>query len=429
MKFSLGKTAFALAIVNLYLLVFSTVGSMESIPDRDILTEDGLIIDKKSTHTTKTRISSNSVDDDFNGGVPVTIFTGENAVTTPPFTQTSPQDFTNHNSTPQIISSTNVPILTTIASVQTAPPSTTVPTTTPPAATTPPPTTTTAPPTTPNPVITTPPPVPVDNDVFNEKLTVYDKLTGKYVTDKAYNLVCQNVLAEMHPSYFKPEAIKAQAVAAYNHIKYKQGTAKLPLKGFETLNGYNESVRKEYQKKIEDAVSSVLGQMMYINGKAIDAAYFASSAGTTLSAKDVWGGYLAGHERVLTPFDEKDPNYGLSTFINASDMAKIFAENNISLSGNAKEWLNVKSYITGKYVHRVKIGQNEISGTEFRDILSLKSSAFEIKFYEETNVFVIKTYGFGHGVGLSQHGAQILAGQGKNYKDILKTYYTGIIIK
>ncbi len=412
MKFSFGKTAFALAVVNIYLLLFSTVGSMEVIPKDDKTNDSGLVIDNNIN--TFTRTNDNSI-----GGVPVNIKTTGVENTTAPTTYTTEQTVSSstvYTTEKKPVSSIDI-ISTTIKKAQT-----TIPTTTTTSTTT---IKTTAPPVATTPQTTSPP----SNNVFNEKLTVYDKLTKKYVTDTAYNLVCQNVLAEMHPSYFQPEALKAQAVATYNHIKYKNGKAELPLKSFDTLKIYNATTREKYQKKIEDAVSAVLGKIMYVNGKAIDAAYFASSAGTTLSAKDVWGGYLAGHERVLTPFDKDDKYYGIQTFIKADDVKKEFLAEGITLSSNAQSWFKVTSYITGKYVDKVVAGTKTISGVKFRDILDLKSSAFEIEYFDETDVFVIKTYGYGHGVGLSQNGANILALQGKDYQQILKTYYTGITIK
>ena len=169
--------------------------------------------------------------------------------------------------------------------------------------------------------------------------------------------------------------------------------------------------------------------MIYINNTAIDVSYHASSAGTTLSARDVWGGTMAGHERVSTPFDTNDPNYGVVKFISAEDVKEAFSTKSINLTGNAKDWLSVKSYITGKYINKVMVGNEELTGIDIRWALGLKSSAFEIRYYEETGVFTFTTYGYGHGVGMSQNGANALAKQGKTYQEILKTYYTGITIR
>lgn len=417
MKFSFAKTAFALAIVNIYLLTFSTVGSMESIPDRE--KTDGIIINNDDNENDYENNSSI-------GGVPA--MTSE--TTAPDIGIDLPNSIT-------IITESAVPtskaevggVIETVApttdkNAQTTPkPATNPPATTPKPATTPPPivttVATTTPPTTTQAPTTTAPSNP--SDITTEKLTAYDKLTNTYVTKNAFELVCQNVYAEMGPSFHK-EALKAQAIACYNHIKYKNGTASLPFKSLDSLNASN-------RKNIEDAVSAVLGKMMYIDNKIIDAAYHASSAGTTLSAKDVWGGTIPGHERVLTPFDTSDINYGLVKFISADDLKQAFSAKSITLTGNANDWIKVKSYITGKYVNKVTVGNKELTGIEFRTILNLKSAAFEIKYYDETDVFTITTYGYGHGVGLSQHGANILAKQGKTYDQILKTYYTGISIK
>lgn len=418
MKFSFGKTAFALAIVNIYLLTFSTVGSMESIPDRD--ESNGIVIGDNSDINIS--IGGNPINvrdtsiDNSNLGIPSRNESVITEITTAPKESQAGGE------------------------VETTPPNTKKSETTPPK-TTPPPNAnasttavpkpiTTPPPTTPSPIITTlpsetqSPPITIpDNsdNITSEKLTVYDNTAKRYVTGNAYDIVCQNVLAEMGSSFHK-EALKAQAIASYNHIKANDGRASLPMRSL-------DSVSASQRKIIEDNVAAVFGKMMYINNKAIDASYHASSAGTTLSARDVWGGTMAGHERVSTTFDTSDPNYGVIKFISAEDIKKAFSEKGISLSGNAKDWLSVKSYITGKYVNKIMVGNKELTGIDVRWALNLKSAAFEIKYYAETDVFTITTYGYGHGVGMSQNGANTLAKQGKTYDEILKTYYTGITIK
>ena len=100
----------------------------------------------------------------------------------------------------------------------------------------------------------------------------------------------------------------------------------------------------------------------------------------------------------------------------------------ISLSGNPYNWMRITSYVDGNYVYEVDIdGQTTISGRKMREGVfgyNLKSAAFDV--YYDGSDFIFTTYGYGHGVGMSQNGANILAKQGYSYTQILKYYFTGI---
>lgn len=257
--------------------------------------------------------------------------------------------------------------------------------------------------------------------------------SGKTVTDTALNIVAQAVMAEIGDG-FNDEAIKAQAVATYTYIKY-----------------YNDNNQKAYivsknpSDKMLRLVSEVLGETLYYNGKIIQAVYCASSAGYTASSKCVWGvdyPYLRSKE---TEFDRtNDINYGRKPTFTSKEMHDyVYNATGIDLSGDPSAWFTIESYVDNVYVGNMTIGGQstytkggktyKITGRHFRETImgyDIRSHCFDISYDSYSDLFTITTYGYGHGVGLSQHGANILANEyGYTYDQILAFYYEGAEIK
>lgn len=259
-----------------------------------------------------------------------------------------------------------------------------------------------------------------DENGCGESFTV--KANGEIGEYDAYELVCMIVTNEMSPS-FNMEALRAQAVAAYSYVRYHAD------------RGLTASVliKEDVPDRIKEAVSSVWGQCCYYNGQTAQTVYTASTSGYTADAVNVWGGdkvpYLVSKE---CPFDcEYDPNYGVEK-IYSEDEIRNKLENylGITLSDDPENWINVTGYIDGNYVSEIDIdGQAVISGIQMREKVlgyKIKSASFRVRYSD--GEFIFTTYGYGHGVGMSQNGANILANQGYTYIDILKFYYEGITI-
>lgn len=251
----------------------------------------------------------------------------------------------------------------------------------------------------------------------NETFTArYD---GSVHTVNAYDLICWIVNNEISTS-FSDEAIKAQAVAAYSYVKYHN------------VNGLTPTVliKKNPPQRIKDMVSSVWGVCCYYEGEVAQTVYMASSSGYTADARNVWGGYVPYLISVRCPLDaEYDPNYGSTMKVSESTMRSgLESCLGITLSNNPYNWLTVTGYVDGNYVSEINVdGQKTISGRKLRENVlgyKLKSTAFDVYFDGEN--FVFTTYGYGHGVGMSQNGANILGKQGYSYVEILKFYFTGI---
>ena len=251
----------------------------------------------------------------------------------------------------------------------------------------------------------------------NETFTA--KYEGSVHTVNAYDLICWIVNNEISES-FSDEAIKAQAVAAYSYVKYHN------------VNGLTPTVliKRNPSQRIQNIVSSVWGICCYYNNEVAQTVYMASSSGYTADARNVWGGYVPYLVSVRCPLDaDYDPNYGSTMTVSESSMrSNLESCLGITLSNNPYNWLTVTGYVDGNYVSDINVdGQKTISGRKLRENVlgyKLKSAAFDV-YFDGTN-FVFTTYGYGHGVGMSQNGANILGKQGYSYVDILKFYFTGI---
>lgn len=280
--------------------------------------------------------------------------------------------------------------------------------------------------------LTTAEQLPPDTADSSKSIIKYDPVTGAEIfTAKfdgqrqeidAYKLVCMILSTEMSPS-FSTEALKAQAVAAYSYVKYHNVNGLVPT----------VLVKHDIPQEMSDAVSAVWGKCCYYNGAVAQTVYTASTAGSTARAVSVWGGkdvpYL---QSVPTSFDvTDDPNYGITATYSESYIRQAL-ENyfGITLSNSPENWLVITERIDGNYVGKVSVdGQTTVSGRKVRENIlgfGIKSWAFDVSY--ANGVFTFTTYGYGHGVGMSQNGANILAKQGYTYDQILSLYYPGTAI-
>ena len=241
------------------------------------------------------------------------------------------------------------------------------------------------------------------------------------VEQSVYDVVCMVVAAEMGDS-FHMEALKAQAIAAYTFILFENGQGKAPYLPASPPGD-----------KVKSAVSSVIGQKVMYGGGLAYTTYFATSAGKTNSAKDVWG----GHYNYLVSVDSS-----IDRLANKFSVNKTFTENEvktlvkqkmgIDLSGDPNEWFKIVSYTSGGYNAAMTVGgqsktltnNTNITGRFLREnVFELRSASFTVAYSNGT--FTFTTQGYGHGVGMSQTGAHLMAGSGSDYKQILAHYYPG----
>ena len=262
------------------------------------------------------------------------------------------------------------------------------------------------------------------------------KESNTYVTIKRNNgLITQIELeeyvigvvgAEM-PASFNIEALKAQAIIARTYAINTLNKGKILTDDSSTQNYKDESELKKmwnsnyetYYKKIKSAVESTKGVYLTYNGEIIDAVYHSTSNGQTEDAKYVWGNNKPYLVSVDSPYDTTNKSFNYEKFIAYSSLTDIFK---MEIDINSE--FNILSKTSSNRVDKISINDKIYTGVEIRTLLQLRSTDFEIN--KEENGISFKTKGYGHGVGLSQYGANGMANSGFNYEQILKHYYTGV---
>lgn len=255
------------------------------------------------------------------------------------------------------------------------------------------------------------------------------------------------VSAEM-PASFEEEALKAQAIVARTYtlfkMKYsatKHGEADLCddstccqawISKEDRLEKWGDNDKYYYWDKITKAVNETKGKVIMYENDLINAFFHSNSGGKTEPPVNVWGGtgypYL---KTVETSGEENYSQYSSEVELTIEEFtAKIkekYEDFEIDLS--KEDSIKVLEYTDGDRVKTIKIGNVEMSGVEVRTVIGLKSANFKITVDVENNKIKFEVVGYGHGVGMSQTGADSLAKQGKKCEDIVKHYYTGVEIK
>ena len=248
------------------------------------------------------------------------------------------------------------------------------------------------------------------------------------------------VAAEM-PAAFEPEALKAQAVAARTYTLWKaiHNSAHMEadvcmdytccqawLARAEAEEKWGENAAL-YSGKIAAAIAATDGMVLCWEGQPIQAVFHSSSAGRTEDAVAVWGStvpYLLG---VDSPEGTDVPNYHSFVTVTADELAAAVEGLGCDLSGEAETWVGAAVRTQSGMVVSMEIGGVGVKGSELRTRLGLRSSVFSVDCAGD--VFTFSVTGYGHGVGMSQYGANALAQQGKTWRDIAAWYYTGVTVE
>ena len=275
----------------------------------------------------------------------------------------------------------------------------------------------------------------------DDTITVFLSSQNKNVEMDMFEYICGSVAAEM-PLAYHEEALKAQAVTCYtNALRLKLNTEKTNNADISDNTaihqGYiNEAERRakwgndfeKYESKLKNVVNSVKNQAIYYNEQLIVAAFFAISCGKTENSGNLWSEsvpYLTSVESqgdCLSPQYATSVSFSLDEFV--SKMKNTKAEFNINSLTNAVAITKISP--TGT-VLKAEINGNSYTGEEIRSIFSLRSPVFTVNSTDSAITFNV--LGYGHGIGMSQYGADYFARQGYTYKDILMHYYTGVVIK
>ena len=263
-------------------------------------------------------------------------------------------------------------------------------------------------------------------------VSVYLTSEGR-VAEMNINEYLTGVVAAEMPADFEYEALKAQAVAArtYLYSRMEQlaaGNISETHNGAAVCTDYTHCqayTNREVPDNIVSAVTDTTGEYMTYNGEIISALFHSTSSGTTEAAVDVWGSDVPYLQSVPSAGDMESPKYLSSITLSAEDFKSTAEE---TLEGT--DWSNplfsdIERSKAGGII-TLKIGGVSVRGTDFRTMFGLRSTNAELT--EKDGNVIMSVRGYGHGVGMSQYGADYMAKNGSAYDEILKTYYTGIEI-
>lgn len=267
-----------------------------------------------------------------------------------------------------------------------------------------------------------------ETNFFNEEennentinVNIYDKINNIPLEEYIIGVVS----GEM-PASFEPEALKAQAIAsrtyAINHLKTHDNiSSTTDDQVYLTKEEMQEKWQDKYDfyyEKIKNAVEETKGLVMTYNNEVIKSYYYSESNGYTEDSINVFNeenDYLKIKEN---PYDNPETK--------EITMSKNEFCTNLSITCDLLTITNITKD-ESNHISTIVINNKKFTGIEVRKLLNLRSTDFEI--IEENDNIIIKTKGYGHGVGMSQYGANNMAKQGKNYEEILKYYYENVEI-
>lgn len=270
-----------------------------------------------------------------------------------------------------------------------------------------------------------------------EKLTVR-VLHGEDVIIMPLEEYLVGVVAAEMPADFEAEALRAQAVAARTYTFYCAGTGKHAqadvctdyhcCQAWKSVDAMRESWGEAYAEcagHIRDAVYGTAGEYLQFAGQAAFTAFHSSSAGFTEDCGAIWNSlpYLVS---VSSPENAGSvPNYLSRVDIGVFDLrdALLSVRPEADFSRPPEEWVEEISRDGSGRVSAAVIGGAEFTGVKLRELFKLRSTAFTVDYAE--GVFTFTVTGFGHGVGMSQYGANAMAADGADYRKILAHYYPG----
>ena len=279
-----------------------------------------------------------------------------------------------------------------------------------------------------------------------QTLKILDQSTGE-VTELSLFEYTQCAIAAEMPASYHLEALKAQGVAALTYALHQASLQRsLPesardpaLKGADlsadpgNRRGYmtEESARDFYGDqfdhswaKITQAARIASRCVLLWEEEPIAAAYHAISAGeTTERAENIWNGPLPYLVEVDSSWDILAPGYKSTLSVSDGELKEILTAAGAQLLPDAATWLEIEERSSAGYVTAIRVGNLTIHGNRLRNLLGLRSAAFELERTHSGYTFYVR--GYGHGAGMSQAGADYLARQGQGFGEILTHYYTG----
>lgn len=275
-----------------------------------------------------------------------------------------------------------------------------------------------------------------------DNIRVYDHRADKLVTMSLEEYIVGVVAAEM-PAYYDFEALKAQAVASRTYTLYSMAhggchtnpdadvcTNSKCCQAFSTHERMQNTWGNDYANnynRVAQAVMGTAGEVLTYKGKLCDALYHACSGGQTEDSENVYANALPYLRGVDSPYEDpmrqEDVELGEDALVEL--IAAKYPESGVNADNLRSSIEIVSTYASGR-VETLRLGKTKITGKQARSLFGLRSAMFTITWSENGAVF--HTKGYGHGVGLSQNGANGMAKHGFTYEEILHYYYTNVQI-
>lgn len=254
------------------------------------------------------------------------------------------------------------------------------------------------------------------------------------------------VVSSEMPADFEMEALKAQATVARTYTIYKivnnqnkhagadicdnAACCQAWISKEDRLSKWEEDVRESNWKKIISAVDGTMGKIITYNNEPINAFFHSNSGGVTEIPINVWGGSGYPYLQVVeTSGEDNYSQYSSEVSLSKTEFVNKIKEkhSNLEIDFSNSNCIEVSEKTDSGRVKTLKVGNLNLAGVEIRTILGLKSTNFNV-LLDENNI-KFNVIGYGHGVGMSQTGADSLAKQGKNYEEIIKHFYVGVEIQ
>ncbi len=270
-------------------------------------------------------------------------------------------------------------------------------------------------------------------------IEVYMCDSDKTVTMDLEDYILGVVAGEM-PADFHPEALKAQALAArtYTMLRMKRfggsGCSKHPGAEVCTDSAHCQAYRdpatiKKGLDKLEEAVYGTAGEVIVYDNKLIDAVFHSTSGGKTENSEEVWSGSVPYLRSVESQYEEHSPKYVTRQEISIDSFIKCIKKLDPQVKINSKninKEIEILERSEGGKITKLRIANKTFKGTDIRIALGLNSTNFSYTVGKDAITFTVS--GYGHGIGMSQYGADGMARNGAGYRDIVLHYYRGVDI-
>lgn len=295
--------------------------------------------------------------------------------------------------------------------------------------------------------VPTPTPAETPKGDAKDSFLIKDTTTGNVITVSDRDFLYGAISAEMSPEN-NPEALKAQGVAAFTY--YGRLRSQQRSKPDASLNGADfeadlsigekyvtQDLMKQrwgekfqtYYDKLTPLVDEIQGKALTSSGELICSTFYAISGGCTESSEDIWGGKYSYLTPVASPGDAYAAGFQTTVTMTAEELKNIVSEAvpNADLSGDPQSWFGELTRTRSGSVTKAILGGQEVPGINLRAMFGLRSQNFTVSYQDESFLFTVR--GYGHGVGMSQVGAQYMAAQGSTYQEILAWYYPGATLE